>query len=92
MINNSLKVVHLDGMVIRGEGFVVDLHIKHLAGDTRELTIAKRPSNLAVHIASYTDEDGLDILIENLEIEASEVIGEENTAMCLNIARRIEAL
>lgn len=92
MINPKIKVVDLDGMVIKTKSFAVDFEVIYLERNTRDVIIYLRPSGKTIHTSNYTDEDGLSVLIESMEIEAENAVDEDEEQMYLDIARYLASM
>lgn len=92
MINTKIKVVDLDGMVIKTKSFAVDLEVIYLARNTRDVIIYLRPSGKIIHTSNYTDEDGLSVLIESMEIEAENARDDDEEQVYLEIAKYLESM
>jgi len=92
LINSNIKVVDLDGMVIKTKSFAVDFEITCLARNTRNVIIYLRPSGKVIHSSNYTDEDDLSVLIESMEVEAKHARDDDEEQMYLDIARYLESI
>lgn len=92
MIKNRIKALDLDGMIVRSKGFTADFEVNNTSKGNSRLSIYLRSSNRKIHSAKYTSEDGLGVLIENLEVELESSENKKDREVYIELLSRIKAI
>lgn len=92
MINNQIKVLDLDGMIIRTKSFTADLEVSDSSKNGKELSISLSPSGKKIYSADYEQQDGLSVLIERLETAAVKTSDEKYSEILIEVSDRIRVI
>lgn len=94
MINKQIKVLDLEGMIIRTADFTVEFEISNskeeLKEELKELTIVTSPAGKKIFTGDYSKTNGLAVLVDDLEQASIDEVNEKKSDMLNQLSQKIK--